>query len=717
MGTAVTDLDRTGVSTVPISEQRPAPRLDAAAAVRCLMAPRGVAIIGASNTPGKAGYRAFHHVHQHRPENLPVYPIHPEASSILGVATFRNVRDIDGPLDVVIVARPASQAAEAIRSCAGTSVRAAIVLSSGFAELGEQGALLQDDLIAAAAQAGVRIVGPNCAGLINFRSDTALFFGSILNDWDEPFQPGHLALVSQSGAMGTVLLGLSRREGVTLSHLATTGNEADLQFGDFLSALADAPEVRAILGYVENIRDPARFAHALAHAQEMGKRVVLLKAGRTPAGRRSAQAHTAALAGSDAGLVAVARRYGAILVNDVRELVGTGLALAYAPQAGMRRLAVVTGSGGMGVLLSDEAWRNGLDVPELDEPTQQQLRTVLPEYGSAANPIDGTGQLGRTPQMVTDIISIARRSPAVDAVVCLLGGLPSTTMQTAEAIVAAKTRSPSAHPVLACCMEPDSPAIAYLNHAGIPCFVDSSQMLRSLGRLRTLTREPSPVREHHEPRRSGPTVTVVDAPTALQLVRASGARTPESELCDRAEDLAAAAARRSTAYMLKAHTPDGIHKSEMGAVVGPLVPGGSYNVERFVARFQGVPARFEVQDYVEGSWELLIAVTRDPDYGYMLTVGLGGLLVEAIGQVVTFLSPASPDELAAGLSEGALGAIVHGARGRPPIDLGRLSTLSRTLHEVVESNDLLVLECNPVIVDRSNGDLVVVDAHAEKGAI
>ena len=689
--------------------------------VQRLLRPQTVAVLGASSTPGKAGYRALAHILSHGPGGAHVYPVHPAHESVQGVRAYRSVTDIGERIDVAVLALPAAAVPAAMAECAAAGVRTAIVLSSGFAEVGGQGADLERELVQAAAAGGIRLVGPNCAGLINCLTDTALFFGTILSDWSEPFKPGRMALVSQSGAMGTMLLGLARREGIALSHVITTGNEVDLQWADFVTALADEPGVDVILGYLENIRGPERFTRALDHARQRGRQVVLLKAGRTEAGIRSAQAHTAALVGSDEALTAVLDHYGVILAEDLRDLVDTGLALVATGSRPVRRVALVTGSGGMGVLMADQASRNGIEVPVLGAQTQRELRAVLPPFGSPANPIDGTGQMGRSPQMVHDIVLAAQRSPDVDLVLCLLGGLPRTTMATAEAIASAFAKRDEQHdkPVAACCIEPAGAAISLLNRAGIPCFVDPAQAMRALGHLRrgidTSVGDTSAGASGRAAADEGATrPSPLPIATILDELRSRGAEVAASRMAASPAEVAEVADTMTAPYMLKAHLPGVAHKSERGAVIGPVFPGDRERSADFAARFAAQDAVFEFQEYVQGSWELLVAATRDPDFGYIVTVGLGGLLVEVLGRVVTFLPPLARHDLARRLAASSLAAVVRGVRGQPAIDLDELLRICQAVLGLAADHDLVLLECNPVIVERGTGRLVIADVHAEE---
>ena len=345
--------------------------------------PHSVAVVGASSIPGKWGFGVFSRLLLSRAARQ-LYPVNRQAAEVLGVKAYPDIEAIPGPVDLVVIAVPPPAVPQVMRECARKGVRGAVIITAGFGETGNEGKRLEDEVLAIARDAGVRFVGPNCMG--HFSTSTDLYtFGAA-----EGIRSGSIACVSQSGNFGGYMLRRGDQMGVGFSKFVSTGNEADLHFEDYVEYLAADDETKVITGYVEGLREPRRF-FTLARDVTRRKPIVLIKVGRTTEGAKAAWSHTAALSGEDAVYDAALRQCGVIRVDEVDEMFDVAIALIGQPRPKGRRVGILTGGGGFGVVATDACVKLGLEVPPLLPETMETLSSRLPERWSHANPVDMVG--------------------------------------------------------------------------------------------------------------------------------------------------------------------------------------------------------------------------------------------------------------------------------------------------------------------------------------
>jgi len=362
-----------------------------------LFQPRSVAVIGASAAPHKIGAIPVGHMLQHGYAGK-IYPINPKATEVQGLRAYPDIASIGEPVDMVIVAVPAALAGAALEEAARAGAGSAVVFSSGYAEVGEEGAAAQRELAALAQRYDMPILGPNCLGFMNIREKLHATFS--LAPSVGPVKTGHVGMVTQSGAFGGYAYSLARERGLGLSYWMTTGNQCNVDVADCIEWLADDPDTRVIMAYLEGCSDVAALQRALQRADAAGKPVVLTKVGRTAAGARAALAHTATVAGDDAVYDALFQQCGAIRAMSIEEFFNIGYALSVVPHrpAG-NRLGVLTLSGGVGALMADDAGDAGLTLPELPVAAQQALIARVP-FAGPRNPVDITGQATSEPDLL-----------------------------------------------------------------------------------------------------------------------------------------------------------------------------------------------------------------------------------------------------------------------------------------------------------------------------
>jgi acyl-CoA synthetase (NDP forming) len=384
--------------------------------INCLLYPESVAVAGASASPDKFGYRVLFNIINNGFQGR-VYPVNPRESDVLGLECFPSVVDIEGKVDLAVITVPTAGVKQVLQDCIQKGVKAVIVITSGFSEVGGQGVALESEIAELAQRAGLAMAGPNCVGLV---STPAQLYCHMM-----PFYPsaGPIAIVAQSGSVADMIASRIRDQGLGVSHLISAGNEAVLRIADYLDYLADDEHVSAVVAYIEGIRDGRRFLQAAKRVTSR-KPLIILKSGGTAAGARAALSHTAALAGDDRIITSLIRQSGAIRVDDLEALVDAAAAFNGQPLPRGNRVGIIAPGGGFGVMAADACARSGLDVAPLDRKTLDKLDSMLPPTWSHGNPVDTVaGVTGGAMEMVQALLE----SPAIDGLIVLsvVGGLQS----------------------------------------------------------------------------------------------------------------------------------------------------------------------------------------------------------------------------------------------------------------------------------------------------
>lgn len=680
------------------------------------LAPRSVAILGASSDPARITGRPLAHLRA-RGYAGAIYPVNPSRSEIDGLPCYPDAAALPEAADLALILVPAAAVEAALESCARRGIGAAVVFSSGFGEAGQAGRAAESRLAQIAAGSGMRLLGPNCLGVVSPRSRLVLSFGGAFERL--ALEPGPVGLVSQSGALGGTILALAESRGVAASALFTTGNEADLTAAEVLDALVDDAETRFIGLFLEGARDGARFRRAIERAREASKPVVVLKVGRSREGARAAASHTGSLVGSDRVFDAVLRRAGAVRVDDLEELVETLRLLSRGCRPRAPSVGIVTPSGGQAGLLADRARAHGLLLPEPEPRTVEALRRALPEFGAAQNPLDVTGMVINQPLLFNQAVEAFAADARFGAVVLGLNHVPAERALAFAERIGPVCRA-SAAPIVAVWSTTDenAAAIARLEESGASVCRGSHLALAVLRRLAGLADPPpagrglSPdparaaaLREDLRARRRTGARTLGEHDSARLLAR-YGIRTAPARLVGSGAEARQAAEEIGFPVVVKVASPDLAHKTEAGAVrLGLDSPAAveRARAEVLAAVAERAPgARVDgvlVQRMVSGV-ELLAGVSRDPQFGPVVTVGLGGIWVEALADTTLRSVPLTDAEAAAMLGELRGARLLEGWRGSPPADVGAvvevllgLSLLAEEAGAAVESVDV-----NPLVV-------------------
>jgi len=667
-------------------------------------------VVGASPDADTVRGRALGHAKRFGfADEHQLFAVNPRYSTVQGVPCFPTVSDLPEPVDVALVAVPASAVPDVIRQCGAAGIGQAIVVSSGFAEAGTSGIALQERLKEAGRESGVRVLGPNCIGVMNLNAKRVLSFASSVAEWHEPPAGGPVAVISQSGAIGNLMLSVGQQRGLRLGSVVTTGNEADLAWADAARWACDDEETEVVVGYIESVRDSVAFTSVLRDLRERGKRVVILKSGRTITGARTSAGHTGTLAGDGRVFEAVCEHHGVQLVDDMRGLLQA--AAAAGQRAPGRRVGIVTASGGLAAILADQCEDLGLTVPRLSATTSGRISDLIPSFGAAHNPIDVTGQIVNDPAMLAGVVEALDASGEVDAVGLFVGANAQQESVVADGLAAVARRS--SMPIVACWVGGTGQFIRTMNERGIPAHDDPTDALGTIALLADRAESagspdssgPAPraaaVMATREPERSAEPEAVW---TALEAARLPMVR---REVCSR-DELVQALGRWDGNVYVKTVEEGLVHKSDVGAVVGPIAATDTAAVRAVIQRRPNAD-RFEIQEAVRAKLELFLGVTVDPVFGPTALLGVGGLWVEAIDQVRAFVPPVEGAEIRRRMAQvGMVDAAMQGKRGLPPLDVDALAEMLTSMCEVAEALALSSLECNPVTVD-THGQLRIVD--------
>ena len=702
-------------------------RVATVASLQAFMKPRGVALIGASRDPSSISFRILHNLVLDR-FNGPVYPVNPRASVVASMPAFGNVGTVPGPVDLAIIAVPSGGVLEVARECGEKGVRALLVISAGFAEVGAEGKRLQEELLRITRTYGMRLLGPNCLGLINTAPDVRLNAS-----FAPSFPPnGPVAMASQSGALGLAVLDYAAELGMGLSSFVSLGNKADVSGNDLIQYWEDDPDTKVILLYLESFGNPRRFAR-LARRVGRSKPVVVVKAGRSSAGSRAASSHTAALAASESATQALFEQTGLIRAETLESMFDTASLLAAQELPDGPRVAVVTNAGGPGILAVDTLEAAGLEAPEASPQLRSRLAEFLPPAASTGNPIDMIASASAS--QYRDVLGAVLEDEGYDAVLVLFTpiGLEDTEKVAGavlEAVGAARSQG-LAKPVLTCFMgqEPEE-----LGRSGerIPSYRFPEAAAHALGRAyRYASWKRSPLGRL-------PELEGIDLAGARALLRGVGDRGDEwlsapevrslltsfglqvlgERMTSSAVEAAKAADDLGYPVAVKLASRTILHKSEWDGVKLGLESAMEVReaCSAIEQRLDEAGRRdeldgFLVQKMAPAGVELMVGVAPDPLFGPLVALGLGGIHVEVLRDVVFRITPLT-DRDAREMVRGIKGyRLLTGFRGAPPADVAALEeTLLRVSRMVEELPEIAELDLNPVRALEPGQGCVVLDA-------
>ncbi|MSR07813.1 MAG: hypothetical protein EXR93_12225 [Gemmatimonadetes bacterium] len=710
-----------------------------------ILRPSSIAVIGASRQANTIGWQILDNLLRHGFQG-PVYPVNPKARAIHSIPAFNAIGDVPKPVDLAVIAVPKEHVLQVARECLDAGVRGLVVISAGFKEVGGAGIEREQALAAMVRAKGVRLVGPNCLGVINTDPDVRM------NATFAPSMPpaGPVAFISQSGAMGLSVLDYAESLGIGVSMFVSAGNKADVSGNDLLEYWRSDPRTKVILMYLENFGNPAHFVE-LARSISRVKPICVVKSGRTGAGERAAASHTGAIAGTELATDALIAQAGAMRANTVEELFDLAMGFANQPLPAGNRVAVVTNAGGPGIILADACEANGLSVVGLSAATEAKLRARLPEEASVRNPVDLIASA--TPESYEFALSSCLADPNVDAAIAaFVPPLGVQTRDVAEAIVRANRLFP-AKPVLAVLMGRQGlPAgLAELHDARVPAFVFPESAARALGAMwrqrRNATRPEGRVVSFKtddarvkgildatvaagRSKLSEPdTLRVLDAydipAVPWKFVASDGSASLASGVAEAASHLGFPVAIKIVAEHV-------VHKTDVGGValgldsetaVARAVRAMLKSVEESAnagvaakttraskGKRPSAPPRIEgilVQRMAPAGHETIVGLTRVPKVGPLVMFGLGGIYVEVLRDVALRLAPLRDTDAEAMVREVKMAPLLQGVRGQPPSDLDALENVILRVSQLAKRHPRIAeLDINPLLA-REDGATAV----------
>ncbi len=672
--------------------------------------PRGVAVVGASPTPGKLGHAVLHNVIQYGYQGH-IYPINPKAGEILGLPAYPSVKDIPGPVDLAVILVPAQVVPGIIDECGQAGITGAVVITAGFREVGREGRQLEGQMIETARRYGMRLVGPNVLGIIDTVVSLNASFAAGMP------RRGRIAFMSQSGALCTSILDFALGQGIGFSRFYSIGNKADLNEIDFLRAWSEDLETNVIAAYLEGISNGAEFMK-VARQVTRRKPVVAIKSGTTSAGSRAASSHTGTLAGSEKAYDAAFKQVGIVRAGSVQELFDYAQAFARQPLPENDAVAVVTNAGGPGIMASDAIERIGLRLASLTPEIQQKLRTALPAAASVVNPID---VLGDAPaDRYTLAIEAALSDPNVGILLVVLTPQTSTQIPETARVLGEMSRKYK-KPTFAAFMGDQAihPAIDIFTEYSVPNYPVPERAVAAISAMwhrcqwlktpelnpELLAVDRDKVRQVLDRIRGQGRVTAGDI-EAKDILAAYGVPLPKSVLAKNTDEAVAAAEAIGYPVVIKIASPDILHKTDIGGVKLNLTSASDVRdafdliVYRTARHMPDVNIwGCQVQQMVKGGKETIIGINRDPQFGPLLMFGLGGVYVEALKDVTFRVAPIDRREAREMLSEIRAYDLLRGVRGEKPSDLEAIAdTLVRVSQLVTDFPDIVELDINPLLV-------------------
>ncbi|HEU5183899.1 MAG TPA: acetate--CoA ligase family protein [Gemmatimonadaceae bacterium] len=677
-----------------------------------ILKPRSIAVIGASRSADTIGHQIVANLVAHGFTGA-VHPVNPKATSIHSIRAYPNVRAIGDPVDLAIIAVPKERVLDVSRECVEAGVRGLVVISAGFREVGGEGVERENALRDLVRRHGVRMVGPNCMGVLN--TDPAI----SMNGTFAPTMPprGRVGFVSQSGAMGLSVLDYAKEYGIGISQFVSVGNKADVSGNDLLTQWEHDPTVDVILMYVENFGNPRRFLD-IASRLTKRKPLVILKSGRSTVGARAATSHTGALAASEAAVDALLAQAGVLRAGSVEELFDIAMVFTGQALPRSRRTAVVTNAGGPGILAADALEGHGLVLGELSAGTVRTLTPLFPPEASIRNPLDMIASA--TPTGYRQSLEALLGDERVDSVLAIfVPPLGVRQEDVAEAIVAASKSRPD-KPVVAVLMGKQGlpQGRAELNEAGIPGYIfpeSAARALAALTRQSEWVARPTTTAQRLPVDRTRATAIIERARSegreklseieVLELLAAYGIPVAEAGLARDAHEAANIARTLGYPLVLKIVSPDITHKTDIGGVkLGIETEDELREAYRALvddvrgalanARIDGVL----VQRMVRGGTETIVGVSREPLFGPLVMFGLGGIFVEALRDIVFRVAPLTELDARDMITSIRAKAVLEGIRGRPPADRAALERTLRVIAQLADDfPEIEEMDINPLL--------------------
>lgn len=684
--------------------------------LRAALEPQSIAIVGASDNPHKVGGRPILYMKRYGFRGA-IYPINPGRTEVQGLKAYKSIAEAPAAPDLAIIAVAGDEAVRAVQECAARGVQVAVVMTSGFGELGAEGKAAQACMAAAAKSAGMRLVGPNCQGLANFATGAVANFSTVFHEMEG--RDGPVAIVSQSGACSQAIYILARQRGLDVRHVHATGNEADVTVADLAEEIVKEDGVRLVLLYMEAIQRPEALARAAEIARAKDLPIVAVKAGRTASGVRAASSHTGALASEDRVIDAFFAKHAIWRAADPQELVSAGRLYLSGGRPQGRRFVAVSNSGASCVMAADAAEEMDLELPRFREETQAKLRKVLPAFATPSNPLDVTGALLTDSGLIGAALGVLGEDDACDLLMLAIpvAGAGYDVPRFARDAAGFRER----HGKSVALAAPQAEVRAEFEKLGVPAFAREREAMRALKQLAehsAMLRRRAPARSPAgAPAAPQGTQRFLNEAEGLALLGRAGVSVVEHRLCHGEAEARAAFGALGPKVVVKACSASLPHKTEHG-----LVRLGVQSEEDAARAFRDFKPRLPQGDgvlvarHVAGRRELALGARVDPVFGPVVLVGDGGIYLEALKDFRLLLPPFSEQEVLEALAQLRVAPLLQAQRGQPAPDVGAYARMAVRLGDAMLAwgNAVASVDVNPVILLEAGQGAAAVDALVER---
>jgi acyl-CoA synthetase (NDP forming) len=683
--------------------------------LRAALEPQSIAIVGASDNPHKVGGRPILYMKRYGFRGA-IYPINPGRAEVQGLKAYKSIGEVPTAPDLAVIAVAGDEAVRAVEECAAKGVQVAVVMTSGFGELGEAGKAAQARMAAVAKAAGMRLVGPNCQGLANFATGAVANFSTVFHEMEA--RDGPVAIVSQSGACSQAIYILARQRGLDVRHVHATGNEADVTVADLAAEIVQEEGVRLVLLYMEAIQRPAILAQAAEHARARDLPIVAVKAGRTESGVKAASSHTGALASEDRVIDAFFAKHAIWRAADPQELVAAGQLYLSGGRPKGRRFVAVSNSGASCVMAADAAEEMGLALPQFEDGTKAKLKQALPAFATPSNPLDVTGALLSDSGLIGASLEVLGADDACDLLMLAIpiAGAGYDVPRFARDAAAFRER----HGKSVALAAPQAEVRAEFEKLGVPAFARERDAMRALRQLAAhsaqLRQRPITAGASKAPALPTGKAGFLDEFESLALLAQAGVAVVEHRLCRSEAEARAAFAALGPKVVVKACSASVPHKTEQG-----LVRVGLQSEDAVAQAFREFRPRLPASDgvlvarHASGRRELALGARLDALFGPVVMVGDGGIYLEALKDFRLLLPPFTRDDVLEALAGLRMAPLLGALRGQPALDSGAYADMAVRLGAAMRGWEGRVasVDVNPVMLFEQGRGALAVDALVE----